>query len=46
MVYHCKNQGRTRVVDKRRLEYVEESFERNHKHLNDLKEEENLESLN
>ena len=40
-----QDQGRTRVADKRRLEYVGGSFERNYKHLNDLKEKENLESL-
>ena len=46
MAYHCRNWGRTRAADGRRLEYVGESFEGNHEHLNCLKEEENLESLN
>jgi len=46
MACHCRNWGRTRAADRRRLEYVGGSFERNHEYLNCLKEEENLESLN
>ena len=38
MVHHCRNRGK--VAEERRLE-----FKRNYKHLNSLKEEENLESL-
>ena len=34
---YCRNQRRERVADKRRLEYREERFERNYKHLNNLK---------
>jgi len=38
MAHHCRN--RERVAEERRLE-----FEGNYEHLNRLKEEENLESL-
>ena len=44
MACHCKNWGRTRVADRRRLEYKKGSFKRNYKHLNCLKEKENIES--
>ena len=46
MACHCRNQERGRVADKRKLEYGEWNIEENHEHLNHLKEEENLESLN
>ena len=46
MVCHYRNQRKTRVADGKRLEYIGEIFEENHKHLNCLKEKENLESLN
>ena len=45
MAHHCRNQGRTKIADRRRLEYVGGSFKENHEHLNCLKEEKNLESL-
>jgi len=38
MAHHCRN--RRRIAERRRLE-----FKGNYKHLNSLKEEENLESL-
>jgi len=46
MAQHCKNQGRGRVVEKRRLEYGGGGIEGNIKHLDNLKRVENLESLN
>ncbi len=46
MVHHCRNWRRKKVADGRRLEYRGWNIERNHEHLNHLKEEENLESLN
>ena len=45
MAYHCKNQERGRVADGRRLEYGEGRIKGNHVYENNLKEEENLESL-
>ena len=39
MAHHCRNGGR--IAEGRRLK-----FKRNYEHLNSLKEEENLESLN
>ena len=45
MAYYCRNRGRGRVIDRRRLEYGGWNIEGNHEHLNHLKEEENLESL-
>ena len=45
MACHCRNQGRRRVVDGRRLEYGGERIEGNHVYKNNLKEEENLEFL-
>jgi len=45
MVYYCRNRGRGRVIDRRRLEYGGWNIEGNHEHLNYLKEKENLESL-
>ena len=44
MAYRCRNQERERVADGRRLEYGEER-KGPYKHLNHLKEEENLEFL-
>ena len=46
MACHCRNQERGRVADERKLEYGGWNIEENHEHLNHLKEEENLESLN
>jgi len=45
MARHCRNQGRERVADRRKLEYEGGNFEGNHEYENCLKEEENLESL-
>ena len=45
MAQYYRNRGRGRVADRRRLEYEEERFEGNYEHLNNLKEKENLESL-
>ena len=46
IAHHCKNRGRGRVADRRRLEYRGRNIKGNHEYLNYLKEEENLESLN
>ena len=46
MAQHCRNKGRGKAADGRRLEYGEKGFEGNHEHLNNLKEKKNLESLN
>jgi len=43
MAHHCRNQGQ-RLTEERRVEYREE-IKGNHGHLNNLKEMENLESL-
>ena len=45
MACHCRNQGKGIVADGRRLEYGEERIKGNHVYENNLKEEENLESL-
>jgi len=45
MACYCRNQGRERVEDGRRLEYGGGRIEGNHVYENNLKEEENLESL-
>ena len=46
MAQHCRNRGqRRRVTEERRLEYGGRR-ERNYKHLDNLKEVENLEFLN
>jgi len=42
---HCKNWGRGRVAEGRRLEYRERRIEGINEQLNNLKEMENLESL-
>jgi len=45
MAHHCRNQGqRERMAEGRRVEY-REGIERNHEYSNNLKEVENLESL-
>ena len=46
MACHCRNQGEERVANRKRLEYGGGRIERNHVYENNLKEEENLESLN
>jgi len=46
MVHHCRNRGqRGRVAEGRRLEYERGGIEGNLQYSNNLKEEENLESL-
>ena len=45
MAHYCRNQGRGRVADGRRLEYGGKRIEGNHVYENNLKEEENLKSL-
>ena len=45
MAHHCRNWERTRVANRRRLEYEGGNFEKNYEYLNHLKEEENLEFL-
>jgi len=45
MAQHCKNWGRGRVAEGRRLEYRERRIEGINEQLNNLKEMENLESL-
>jgi len=45
MAYHCRNQRKGRVVERRRLEYKERR-KGLYKYKNHLKEEENLETLN
>ena len=45
MAHYCRNQERERVADGRRLEYGGERIKENHVYENNLKEEENLESL-
>ena len=44
MAHHCRNRGRGRVAEERRLEYGRR-IERTNEHSNNLKEVENLESL-
>ena len=45
MACHCRNQGRGRIADGRRLEYGRGRIKGNHVYENNLKEEENLEFL-
>ena len=45
MAHHCRNRRRGRVADRRRLKYRERNIKGNCEYLNNLKEEENLESL-
>ena len=45
MACHCRNQGGERIANRRRLEYEGGRIERNHVYEDNLKEEENLESL-
>jgi len=45
MAQYCRNQGRNRIADRRRLEYEGWNIEGNHELVNHLKEKENLESL-
>jgi len=44
MAYHCRNRGK--AMEGRRVEYGRERFKENLEYLDNLKEMENLESLN
>jgi len=46
MARHCRNKGRGRPMDGRRVEYGGGRIEEINEHLNNLKEKENLELLN
>jgi len=46
MVHYCRNWGRRRVVEERRVEYKEKRIKGNIKQIEHLKEVENLEALN
>ena len=46
MAHHCKNRGRGRPMEGRRIEYGGERFKGNIKPIGHLKEVENLEALN
>ena len=45
MAHHCRNWGRGRVMEGRRMEYGGRRFESNIKQIGHLKEVENLEAL-
>ena len=45
MAHHCRNRGRRRAEQRRRLEYGEGRFKSNIKQIGHLKEVENLEAL-
>ena len=45
MACYCKNRGRGRVIEEKRVEYRGERIKENHEHLNNLKEMESLELL-
>jgi len=46
MARHCRNRGRGRVMERRRVEYRGGRIEEIHEHLNNLKGVESLELLN
>ena len=46
MACYCRNRGRERLMDRRRVEYGKGRFEGNIKQIGHLKEMENLEALN
>ena len=46
MAHHCRNRGRGRPMNGRRVEYGGGRIEEINEHLNNLKEKENLELLN
>ena len=46
MAHHCRNRGRERTMEGRRVEYRRGRIEKIHEHANNLKEVENLEFLN
>ena len=45
MAYYCRNRGRERTIEGRRVEYGEGRIEEIHNYTNNLKEVENLELL-
>ena len=45
MARHCRNKGKGRIEQGRRVEYEGGRFEENYEHLDNLKGEENLEFL-
>jgi len=45
MAHRCRNRGRERIEQRRRVEYERGRFKRNHEQLDNLKGEESLESL-
>ena len=45
MAHHCRNKGRGRVMEERRVEYEGGRFERNLEYSDNLKGVENLEFL-
>ena len=46
IAYHCRNKGRGRVMEGKRVEYGRGRFEENLEYSDNLKGVENLESLN
>jgi len=46
MACHCRNRGRGRLIERKRVEYGEGRFKGNIKQIGHLKEVENLEALN
>jgi len=46
MAHYCRNRGRGRIEQGRRIEYKEGRFKGNYEHSDNLKERKNLESLN
>jgi len=46
MAHYCRNRERERIEQRRRVEYEGGRFKGNYEHSDNLKEEENLESLN
>jgi len=46
MAHHCRNRGRERTMEGRRVEYRRERIEEIHNNMNNLKGVENLELLN
>jgi len=46
MAHHCRNQGRERAIEGKRVEYEGGRFESNIEQIGHLKEMENLEALN
>ena len=46
MAYHCRNRGKGRAMERRRMEYGRERFKGNIEQIGHLKEVKNLEALN